>query len=683
MKKNLLRLSVWAATLLMASTLTSCVTETDEAPETVQTGQGNLIINLSTDRYQTTRATTITSDPTSSVENTVNNIVIAIFDQTTSKLKSLQNVDVTGVDAASGQITTAESVGVATDDVVLVAINIPLSKFSSSLTVDTSTPADFRDIELSYSDIISGTAVDEDNLPMMGNGTLSLAADNRNFTTDITVYHLTAKIGLKSVKGNFTSAKEKFVPTKVYLLNVPEEITMNYTNGTYTFPTLGNNFYQGGTNDATAYTWYSGSDDRMNYNEAFGTGAEALTAETLYGTKKWSQTYYFYCLPNNTTFDSNVAATANKDLRLVVEGTYTNVSGTESTQYYPIVIDQLYGNSGNGVQPNKYYEIDLLIGGPGTTNPYENPVNTYTTTVNVIDVNNFELVASSASFASNGATYAAADAAVHIPVVGEFLYADGTWGKYPQTSDIVGVIFSNTAYDATYTNGMAFALKDASTAAAWSNNTSADNTGVTDLTYTGSDKADQAAAYAVMSDLTASGNNGLVNTNGTATAGFIGTDNTEAFYAAKNYGTDTDVSGFTNSGWFLPSIGELMTMCYNVAGTTTLDPTSYVTTDSSWGDTSGSYGVYYAGKADAVREALNTLLTATGGTADTDFNYFSGGANEGTGNAAASYVCYWSSSEWSSTLAFYLDFNSNGNLHFRRRNAKSTATFRVRPVLAF
>ena len=680
MKKNLLRLSVWAATLLMASTLTSCVTESDEAPETVQTGQSNLIINLSTDRYQTTRATTITSDPTSSVENTVNNIVIAIFDQTENTLKSIQNVDVTGVDAASGQITTAESVGVANGDVVLVAINIPVTKFSS-LTEGTSTPADFRAIELSYSDIINGTAVDEDNLPMMGNGTLTLAADNRNFTTSITVYHLTAKIGLKSVKANFTSAKEKFVPTKVYLLNVPEKITMNYTSGTYTFPTLGDNFYQGGTNTTTGYDWYDANDTRMNYSEAFGTGATALTAETLYGTKAWTQKYYFYCLPNNTTFDNNVAATANKDLRLVVEGTYTNVSGTESTQYYPIVIDQLNGNSGNGVQPNKYYEIDLLIGGPGTTNPYANPVNTYTTTVNVIDVSDFTLVASSASFASDGATYSAADAAVHTPVVGEFLYADGTWGKYPQTSDIVGVIFSNTAYDATYTNGMAFALKDASTAAAWSNNTSADNTGVTDLTYTGSDKADQAAAYAVMSDLTASGNNGLVNTNGTVTAGFIGTGDTEAFYAAKNYGTT--VSGFTNSGWFLPSIGELMTMCYNVAGTTTLDPTSYVTTDSSWGDTSGSYGVYYAGKADAVREALNALLTATGGTADTDFNYFSGGANEGTGNAAASYVCYWSSSEWSSTHAFHLHFGSHGALFFVRDADKSTATFRVRPVLAF
>ncbi|MBQ3630759.1 MAG: hypothetical protein II949_05940 [Prevotella sp.] len=43
---------------------------------------------------------------------------------------------------------------------------------------------------------------------------------------------------------------------------------------------------------------------------------------------------------------------------------------------------------------------------------------------------------------------------------------------------------------------------------------------------------------------------------------------------------------------------------------------------------------------------------------------------------------YWSSSEWSSTHALNLNFNSNGNLNFNRNNAKSTATFRVRPVLA-
>jgi len=44
-------------------------------------------------------------------------------------------------------------------------------------------------------------------------------------------------------------------------------------------------------------------------------------------------------------------------------------------------------------------------------------------------------------------------------------------------------------------------------------------------------------------------------------------------------------------------------------------------------------------------------------------------------------VNYWSSSEWSSTHAFNLNFNSNGNLNFNRNNAK-TNSYRVRPVLA-
>ena len=670
MKKNLLRLSVWAATLLMASTLTSCVTETDEAPETI-VKNGGLTINISTDEYRSaTRATDITTDPGTSTENTINNMVIGIFSSDGATKRDIQYVEVTA-NATSATINTESELTTtaSSEDIVLIACNV--STDAKTALLATTTAADFRTVELAATDLISGTAIVEDNLPMTGNGTL---ADDGNggFTTNVTVYHLTTKVSLVSLKTNFTSATEKFQPTKVFLVNVPEKIDFNCVGGNYTFPTLGTTYYQGGSNDV-ATDWGETAGVDKTYNEAFGSTTIASPV-TLYGTKAWASKYYFYSLPSDNV-------TQGKELRLVVQGDYTNTGGTTLTKYYPVVIKSLVDNAAVKAMPNVHYDISMIIAGPGTDSPYADPATTYSVAANVT-VAASTTVSGAATFSTSGVNYTST-ATVHAPVVGEFLYADGTWGKYPQTSDIVGVIFSNTAYDATYTNGMAFALKDASTAAAWSNNTSADNTGVTDLTYTGSDKADQAAAYAVMSDLTASGNNGLVNTNGTATAGFIGTDNTEAFYAAKNYGTDTDVSGFTNSGWFLPSIGELMTMCYNVAGTTTLDPTSYVTTDSSWGDTSGSYGVYYAGKAGAVREALNALLDATEGTAGTDFNYFSGGANAGTGNDAASHVLYWSSSEWSSTHAFHLYFSSNGNLLFQRNYAKSTATFRVRPVLAF
>jgi len=57
-------------------------------------------------------------------------------------------------------------------------------------------------------------------------------------------------------------------------------------------------------------------------------------------------------------------------------------------------------------------------------------------------------------------------------------------------------------------------------------------------------------------------------------------------------------------------------------------------------------------------------------------------ANGVRSKASAQNVNYWSSSEWSATHAFNLNFNSNGNLNFKRNNAKSNS-FRVRPVLAY
>ena len=677
MKKNLLRLSVWAATLLMASTLTSCVTETDETPAAATVVKnGGLTINITTDEYRdATRATDITTDPGTAKENTINNMVIGIFSSDGATKRDIQYVEVSAnassatINTESALVTTASS-----EDIVLIACNV--SETAKTALLAKTTATEFREVPLNATDLIDEdeNAIVEDNLPMMGNGTLD-DDGNGGFTTDVIVYHLTSKVSLVSLKTNFTSASEKFQPTKVFLVNVPEKIDFNCVNGTYTFPTLGNTYYQGGSNNV-ATDWSETAGDDKTYNEAFGSTTIASPV-TLYGTKAWSSKYYFYSLPSNNT-------TAKEELRLVVQGYYTNTGGTRNLQYYPVVISKLTGNSVEKAMPNVHYDISMIISGPGTTSPYNDPAMTYTVEANVT-VGASTTISGAASFGASGVTYSAT-ATVHNPQVGEFLYADGTWGKYPQTSDIVGVIFSNTAYDDTYTHGMAFALKDASAEAAWSNNTSADNTGVTQLTYTGSDKTDQAAAYDVMSVLTASGNNGLANTNGTATASFIGSSVAEAFYAAKNYGTS--VSGFTNSGWFLPSIGELMTMCYNVAGSTALDPTSYVTTDTSWGDDSGPWGIYYAGKADQVRVALNNLLKATAGVDGTDFNYFSGGAQFGadvTGNeslSSAAAVHYWSSSEWSATRAFNLNFSSDGYLGFYRGVAKSVS-YRVRPVLAF
>ena len=130
---------------------------------------------------------------------------------------------------------------------------------------------------------------------------------------------------------------------------------------------------------------------------------------------------------------------------------------------------------------------------------------------------------------------------------------------------------------------------------------------------------------------------------------------------------------------------------------------STVTKNNNWGTdvtVEGTtykvpYGIYFPGTANNVRNNLNSKLYAVYNDAklnsDEEFtvDFFEGGNGDGTSNPVSdvsglsftSDVGYWSSSEWSAGNAFYMNFNSNGNLNFERNNAKSNAK-RVRPVLA-
>ena len=267
-----------------------------------------------------------------------------------------------------------------------------------------------------------------------------------------------------------------------------------------------------------------------------------------------------------------------------------------------------------------------------------------------------------------------ANAVSGTPAVGSYLYADGFCSTSATTTGhgaVVGVIFSLTTSNADqalgYTHGYAVALKDASTSAKWSSQTSLADPGVVDLSFPYQNTMAQAELI-IRGDL-----NGRANT---ANATYVGTTNAEAFYAAKNY--SADVSGFANSGWFLPSIGQLWAMCKELGGMNESQIGN--STYSNWGSEDRTYGVWYgSNNADNVREALNTKLEAVGSG---NYDYFSGGANVGKGNASAQNVGYWSSSEWSAGYAFYLGFGNGGNLYFTRVIAKSNS-FRVRPVLAF
>ena len=110
MKKNLLRLSVWAATLLMASTLTSCVTETDETPAAAASGDGQLVINInSTAVGAPTRSTSFTTDQ-SAGEKKVTNLIVNVYNAEGTELVAQFVRDFTEGNAGLLDISTQQSV---------------------------------------------------------------------------------------------------------------------------------------------------------------------------------------------------------------------------------------------------------------------------------------------------------------------------------------------------------------------------------------------------------------------------------------------------------------------------------------------------------------------------------------------------------------------------------------------
>ncbi|BCS86143.1 hypothetical protein prwr041_20360 [Prevotella herbatica] len=221
---------------------------------------------------------------------------------------------------------------------------------------------------------------------------------------------------------------------------------------------------------------------------------------------------------------------------------------------------------------------------------------------------------------------------------GTYLYSDGTTGTSgtpPAGTTVVGIVFSNqlssAEYSKGYTHGYALALKDASTGTSWG--PYGVDAGLTKVTTFAGYYNDITAGY-----------------YGTFTKGYNKSNSSyPAWKAANNY--NVDVSGFKNSGWYLPSIGQWWDVCANLGK---VDLTSMQASSSSYGN------VYSTGTATTnVNAAINA---AVGGQALT-----------------SSY--YWSASEWSPGNAPRVHFYSSGvALDYR---SKDGTDYYVRAVLAF
>lgn len=733
MKKNFLRLSAWA--MLMALAMTSCVTERDE--EVASKGGGNLYINITADDISDTRGLVINTNPTTAGENYVGKSLICFYndetliDYTTSD--DLQGGDNhSQINDPTGKYAAGNTVAVLSNlpDAVYTSIKGKLDANATSAYSLTSLKAETMTIAQALNSNVITTTDAARRIPMYGEATL--AANDVDLFANVTVKHSIAKVTLKQLVVDFSESKNRgasFQPDQVFLTNVPDVtniITSSIKTLDFDAATDANKLYHG--DEALTYVTTTAADaTQVQYADAdkkkvfienhtdiseniIGTDVMTSGLEILNAANStWSKSYYFYTLPNDLTTTDDISY-------LVVSGIYkASSSDAGSRVYYRAKLNGKTGATGK-LEANYNYTVNMFIRGMGATDAFSDPI-TPVSVDTYVSVENFTAQDENAVFGGGAASYTDQE---DIVKVGDILYNDGTFlnqtdaANYSGSATPVGIVFHLFTDDelssgnyGTYKHGLVMALKDASTGTAWGTTF----TGLSQLTLTttatdenpltGTALATQYRTSATeLKNLGTIGNCGLVNWNAVQTAG-VGTGN--AFAAVATFQTNNPITGLTVSDWYLPSIGELYKMCYSLGEL----ETSYLnTTNATWGNanlTAGDHGrtwywtpwgMYYtngvsgagnAGVADLVRTKINDKLQAAG---NGNWDAFEGGL-QGVGGggitagSSTSDVNYWSSSEWSSTHAFDLRFDSNGNLHFRRNYAKSTATFRVRPVLAF
>lgn len=214
--------------------------------------------------------------------------------------------------------------------------------------------------------------------------------------------------------------------------------------------------------------------------------------------------------------------------------------------------------------------------------------------------------------------------------IGEYLYDNGTTGTTTSGKTVVGIVFSDqissAEYSAGYTHGYALALTDASAARP----TWGPDAGLTKVTTLAGYYNDINSGY-----------------TGTVTKGYNSSNITyPAWQAANNY--DVNVSGFKNSGWYLPSIGQWWDVCANLGK---VDLTSMQTGPA------GSHQIY---PGPTATTNVNNAIKAAGG---------------------AALTTYWSASEFDTNIAAIVDFSSSYvGLSY---GGKNWTDYYVRAVLAF
>ncbi len=673
MKGNISRLGSMAMTMALATMGLFASCSSDDT--VVGGGQGGVLtVSVTPSNSQGTRAATNLSggDVSNTTENTINNVVVGVFNGDGSVLK-IEKQTPSQATSASVSLTTSN---LQSGDKVLVAVNVPTEKFDGVTTMSAFKATTLSIGEAIYSKANDHKVANNNNIPMYGESNISLKDGSQDYTASVDVYHMLSKVTLKSLKVNLTGAT--FQPTEIFLANVPSKVSFGDASKatTYTFPADLGTFVSGEqTGKATDYPYLSTEALTM----------DASTAGTA--TEYKDNLPIFYTMPNNKTAGEAGGATF-----LVIKGTYKEGENSE-TCYYPVYLNYNTNNNkpdgGNvkEVHPNYNYVLNVVINRKGTDSPTK-PVDmgTVTSTVTAKD-----FVSVEATSDTRGTR------------IGDYVFNDGTWGPLENISNDrypIAVIFSNTpsATDikAGYTHGYAMSLVAAgpfcpwATAGATGLNTQVQAKFLTDIA-------------AIKSDY-----DGRTETNKVLALADAKADNYKnlktlypAFYYATRFGTadvgyndNTQQSGETEGGstacaapkakgtldWYLGSIGQYYLVAKNLGGNMSDE------TDASW--LTGETKYWYIGNNSNFANAAGVsdkITAAAKAMSDADVTAYTPNIIRcETGEGYTTW--YWTSSEFSADRGFSVYWSVNGNFSLSGNDVKSTVRANnrgVRPVLAF
>ena len=363
MKKSFLKWSTCIAGMLLAFSLTSCVSERDETPE-VPTGDGTLVININSTPVGT-RTTTLDTDQ-STDEKKVSNLVVNIYTADGTALVKTITKDYTGgtlLDISTTQ-SVAEAVKstgtpIAEGQKALVACNVSAATVTALSGAASITAWKAIESNIDAALIAADTEYTNDGskdmsaslIPMFGSADVATATGVQTYKVDVTVKHIVAKVTLNSLTMDVTGG-DKFKVSRLFLVNVPEKFVWDYDNSFFATNTK---FYQG-------HETNTGDDVTKLYRDYLST---ATIDATVNKSTPLASKYCFYTMPNKVD--------AIVDTRLVIAGYWTNDGADENTTnetFYSLKLQNTGSPLTLGVKPNHHYVIDVIIKRDGGTDPY-------------------------------------------------------------------------------------------------------------------------------------------------------------------------------------------------------------------------------------------------------------------------------------------------------------------------